>query len=175
LIEGKSENDLLNGSGRSFYADGTLEYEGTWKNGLRHGNGKGHGRTAPSAMKAGSQKAFPTADTSYCHNGNKTYDGYWSAGKKNGYGRLYDKEGDIIENVLIGRGTCYFPENDEYGRISYTGSFANGMFDGHGTMNRKEGAVYKGSRKDGVRDCRIYNIGDNLSNQTTYRAISILT
>ncbi len=133
------------------------------------------GRTAPSAMKAGSQKAFPTADTSYCHNGNKTYDGYWSAGKKNGYGRLYDKEGDIIENVLIGRGTCYFPENDEYGRISYTGSFANGMFDGHGTMNRKEGAVYKGSRKDGVRDCRIYNIGDNLSNQTTYRAISILT
>ena len=118
----------------SYWKNGIPGYEGELSYGLPNGSG-----------------------VSYYPDGKPAYEGRWTAGKKNGTGRLYDRngvlyyEGEIRDDRIDGKGIYYFPENDEYGRKWYYGSFTDGIFNGLGTMLWIDGTLYEGEWKDGRR------------------------
>ncbi len=68
-----NEDDKPHGQGTEYNADGTIEYEGEWKDGWKHGQG-----------------------TLYREDGTKWYEGEWKDGLMHGQGTQYWPDGRIL-------------------------------------------------------------------------------
>jgi antitoxin component YwqK of YwqJK toxin-antitoxin module len=74
---------LKNGLGSASYPNGNLQYEGYWRQDLRHCN-----------VDSADNKNFGVC-TSYYKSGALKYQGGFCANKKNGFGRLYKINGEL--------------------------------------------------------------------------------
>jgi len=127
------------GSGiqRRNYAGG--RYEGTFKDGRRHGIGK------------------------YWWNTGDRYEGRWVNGSRTGQGRYWWANGNryvgqFLNNQLGGQGTFYWRNGSRY-----VGSFANGKFHGYGRIYWSGGARYSGQWSMGNRSDGTYWYPDGRS------------
>ena len=59
-------------------------------------------------------------------------------------------EGFFEENLFHGKGKLTFGANDPQGRQHYRGRFAEGQFQGHGTVVMRSGDSYKAKWEKGV-------------------------
>ncbi|MFN5031718.1 MAG: MORN repeat-containing protein [Flavobacteriia bacterium] len=110
--------DCYNGFGKKIYAKG--EYEGSWRNGERNGQGK---------------MTWSTGDS---------FEGNWENGNMKGYGvYVYGNgkkyEGEFINGLREGRGTMYFLNGQKY-----KGDWKQGLRTGQGEFFFKNGDYYNG-------------------------------
>ena len=124
---GQFRENLRNGMGRYFLADGSV-YDGQWRDGVMNGLG-----------------VFTWPDGSI-------FDGVWKDGKRNGQGLLRKADGFLydgqwVNNTMEGRGSAIYPNGQKY-----EGSFSNGRREGRGTIVFTNGAVYEGRFRDDAVD-----------------------
>lgn len=130
-VEGTYLNGAINGAGKKYYSDGTILFEGTYKNGI--------------AVKG----------SSYLNDGNVQYIGEWDGDNYNGRGTLYWQNGNIRfegnwrNNKRSGRGTSY----REDGTIEYVGEWQDGQHAGYGKLYFEDGTLYyEGRFRAGVEN-----------------------
>lgn len=123
-----NQNHQPEGNGTAHYSKGPIvEYEGCWKNGRYHGQGR---------------VVYASGDV---------YTGVWEASIRQGTGTLQWKDGrqytgDWEANVRTGSGVFTWPSGDRY-----EGEFVNGQRSGSGMFVFGEsGAYYAGEWKQGV-------------------------
>ena len=137
-MEGTWKNGaIIHGKKFNLKKDGTVEYEGTFKNGVYDGNG-----------------VLLTNDSFL----EEKYEGIFKDGMKNGMGRVYyhdqgnwnlDFEGNFKRDKKCGFGKEYL----EYGskiRPFYVGDFRDDDYHGKGTMYMENGDTIIGTFKNGV-------------------------
>ncbi|MDX5321400.1 MAG: protein kinase, partial [Bacteroidota bacterium] len=80
IYKGQWKNDKYNGKGKMTWSDGDY-YEGSYSNGLRHGMG------IYVIVSSGNIKGCPDC---------RKYQGYWKENDKSGFGKCYDKYGNLL-------------------------------------------------------------------------------
>lgn len=129
--EGELQNDKYNGAGRLYWQNGTMYYDGEWSEGMRQGSG-----------------------TSYREDGTKIYEGEWNGDAYSGYGKEYFEDGVTIyyegrwaNGQKNGYGTEYYRD----GIKRYDGAWQNGRLNGNAKWYWEDGALfYDGDFVDGV-------------------------
>jgi len=122
VYSGGWSNNMRSGQGTRRYVNGDV-YVGGWQNDLEHGKGK-----------------YTWADGDY-------YDGDWVLGDKSGKGTfsyqsgdVVTYEGDVVNNVLTGKATVTYRNQNVY-----TGDVKDGKRDGTGEMAFADGTSYTGA------------------------------
>lgn len=128
--EGDYKNNLKHGFGHENVIGGRIGYEGQWSNDLFHGEGK-----------------------IFRRDGTIEYDGEWKNCYGHGLGRIYSQEGNLeydgewINNLPHGKGSKY----DTDGRIEYKGLYSNGLKNGDGKEFKNGRLIYEGQFSNGLR------------------------
>jgi hypothetical protein len=125
--EGAYKGGLKHGQGKMIYASGD-SYNGAWEDDLKHGEGK---------------MIYADGDS---------YNGAWEDDLKHGEGKMIyadgrTYEGDWKKGVMDGEGI--FIDND---KTKYIGSFKNNRMHGKGKFTSPNGATYEGDWMQGVMD-----------------------
>ena len=122
MYEGKLQNDKYSGTGTLYWGNGTVSYYGDWSEGKRHGSG-----------------------TSYREDGTKEYEGGWNGDTYSGYGLEYFEDGVTIyyegrwaNGRKNGNGTEYYTNG--YNR--YEGAWQNGTLHGKAKWYWENGALF---------------------------------
>jgi len=139
------------GSGKYIFDDGSC-YEGSYKNGERHGTGVytyASGSCYTGNWVNGERNGIGTMH--YANGG--WYTGLWTDGEWSGNGTgkyIFDDgssyEGDYRDGKRHGIGTYLYADGS-----SYTGSWENGEKNGTGTMHYANGGWYTGTWQNGSR------------------------
>ncbi len=149
---GAWKNSQLNGYAVTYYADGSINQEGIFKD-----NKFLKAQTKPKAPHVWALPACPSSG--YFHNcygthtwgGGLKYIGDWKNNKKNGQGTLTSGKGDKYvgdwkDDKYHGQGTVTFANGN-----SYVGEFKNGKKHGQGTYTWASGNSYVGEYENGKR------------------------
>ena len=124
--EGEWKDGKRHGQGKFTYASGDT-YEGEWKDGNEHGQGRltyPNGYTYEGEYKDGYQHGqgkYTDADGS-------TYEGEWKDDKKHGQGKFTYADG-----------------------TTYEGEFKDGKYHGQGKLTNRYGDIYEGEWKCGMK------------------------
>lgn len=137
------------GKGTTYDECGRREFVGCWKDGLRHGSGTGFHKNGNVCSLLTMVQGRPTSGSFYSMDGTLQYEG-----------QVCHTQG--VNTTPHGHGQMY----DEQGRLLYVGQFANGWFQGTGTLYRGGTVLYEGDfrlnrpcgigkifRKDGTVSC----------------------
>jgi hypothetical protein len=129
-ISGNLVHGVPNGQGRGYTPSGKLVYEGEFKGGKFHGQGK------------------------YFVNGELVYEGGFAHNQYEGYGKLYNKEyveyeGEFKQNEWHGKGKLYDTISH---LLAYDGEFRDGIRQGQGIEYPWRNSVYKGAFNNGYRE-----------------------
>lgn len=130
-LEGSYVDGSLNGAGKKYYPDGTILFDGDYKNGRS------------------------VRGISYFSDGNIRYTGEWDGNEYEGNGKLYWKsgsiryDGDWLDDKRTGSGTSY----REDGTIEYIGGWSENNYSGYGKLYYEDGTTlqYDGRYNDGVQ------------------------
>lgn len=145
--EGSYFDGKLNGSGRKYYSNGDILFEGTYRNNSAV-FGTSYFRTGGVRYKGDwNDSQYNGKGTLYWQDGGIRYDGSWSDGNRDGQGSSYSEDGTIEydgewkNDRYNGYGISY----REDGGLSYAGEWNQGNWDGYGTAYRANGKpLYKG-------------------------------
>lgn len=137
---GEMLDGLRDGRGQMVWGSGDI-YEGDWRRGFMHGQGKYTYMTTEDRSTAKSEEE--TKNTSPKAK-NDVYIGDWFEGKRHGKGSLAYRNGDVYDGSWLhdertGEGEMLHAD----GRV-YVGSFIKGKKDGRGMQTWAEGSRYKG-------------------------------
>jgi hypothetical protein len=148
------------GAGRMRYADGAV-YQGEFVNGLREGSGT---LVFPSVESPSSEVRYVGTFKANVADGRGTmeykdgsrYEGGWVRGRRSGDGKLTQATGTTVEgnwadNHPVQATIRFAPAQSPGAAVRYTGSFKDGKFSGHGTMDYANGGTYTGGWLDGLR------------------------
>lgn len=127
--EGEIKNDKKAGTGKQYYADGSIAYEGVFAEDVFEGEG-----------------------TENYLGGKVKYKGEFKAGLYSGKGVRYDEKGTLIYKGSF-EGGLFSGEGRYYGKdgqLVYDGSFLNGLFDGKGKLYKNGTLFYEGSFLGGM-------------------------
>lgn len=149
IFAGVVKEGVRDGSGRLDWSNGDY-YEGSFKNGLRHGFGilveqkntrKYEGSWVLSQKEGKGTETFANGDI---------YTGEFSRDKFNGHGVLTTKggfyKGNFKDGLKDGIGIMMFKSN-----CRYEGHWNRGRFDGRGLYIWSDGRRYEGQWNNGVR------------------------
>jgi|GEM_PF-3308421 len=132
MYQGHQRLGKISGTGKYFYYDGVLRYEGQWVNGIAEDFG-----------------------TEYSPSGRKLYEGEWKDGSKHGKGKTFyangsiQYEGDFYNGYKKGQGTLY----DIKGNMLYKGGWDLDKYNESGAEYKKDGILgYEGNWKYGLKD-----------------------
>ncbi|KAM7262914.1 hypothetical protein ACFE04_000597 [Oxalis oulophora] len=152
LTNGESYSGTLlgnapEGSGKYVWSDGCM-YEGEWKRGMRHGNGKikfPSGAIYDGEFSGGYMHGAGT----YFGSDKLTYKGRWRLNLKHGLGYQVYPNGDIHEGSWI-QGTPEGPGKYTFANGNvYLGNFKGGKMSGKGTLTWINGDLFEGSWLNG--------------------------
>lgn len=172
---GNWSNDMLNGATSHFDKNGNLIYSGTTKNGKKNGAGitynNFNGNILIGKWQDGVFMDYCTEistdgvliysggyrnnmrngyGTLYDLDGNVMYIGNWKDNKYDGEGKLYLKDGKIIEGTFIGGVVSgKATETNIKGFKIYEGEWENNLYNGIGRKYFKNGGYCEGKFKDG--------------------------
>lgn len=169
---GEQKKGKFDGKGIEYASDGKIIYDGYWKNSKFHGqgtrnfndgqytgqwaNGKKNGKGIILYHKGDKHIGEWKDDllikgSYYDKNGKVKYEGDFNNGFRHGKGKVYFEsgiyEGDIVKNILEGKGTIKYDNGN-----SYTGDWKDGNFNGKGTYKWKVGNSYTGDYVNGNRE-----------------------
>ena len=125
LYDGEWKDGKRHGEGREFDTFGSLVYTGEWRDGVRHGKGEFY-----------AQEIGGTGTGRYLH-----YVGEFSGGAFHGEGKEYAEQGDLlyvgpfVEGLRDGFGVEYHP--DAQRQVKFEGRFKAGKRQGHGKLFSK--------------------------------------
>lgn len=132
MYQGQQRLGKISGTGKYFYDDGVLRYEGQWANGIAEGFG-----------------------IEFSPTGRMVYEGEWKDGSRHGKGKTFyadgklQYEGDFYNGYRSGQGTLY----DITGNIIYKGGWDLNKYNEYGAENEKDGLLgYEGNWKYGLKD-----------------------
>ena len=126
---GDMKDDKKAGTGKQYYADGSIAYEGAFAEDVFEGDG-----------------------TENNQGGKVKYKGAFKGGLYSGKGVMYDEKGTVIYNgsfeggLFSGDGRYYGKD----GQLVYDGSFVDGLFDGEGKLYKNGTLFYEGSFLGGM-------------------------
>ena len=153
---GEVSNNLPNGKGIMYYANGNKEYEGMFKDGQFHGTGTSYFENGKleyaGQWKEGYMDGYGEA---YWENGFKCYEGTFKDGFFDGVGTFYREKdgtkkyaGEFKDEYPNGQGTFYYLD----GKVEYTGQVKDDQPNGPGTSYYKSGSIeYTGTFSNGYR------------------------
>jgi hypothetical protein len=133
---GKDDQGRPHGVGKLVYPSedvyGRRVYDGSWHQGLWHGNGS-------VSWASGT-----------------TYSGTFKNGEMHGKGKITwshggSYEGAFDKGVRQGRGRYVYPCADRFGRLEYDGLWERNQKSGKGTLKWSSGELYRGDWLDGQR------------------------
>ena len=126
---GKILNEAPHGTGKLYYKNGNIKYEGEFVDGKKEGNGK------------------------YIYENGKYYSGQWLNDYRHGKGILFYKndnikyDGEFANDKFEGKGKLYYKN----GKIRYEGEFVNNKFEGKGKYIYESGNYYDGQWLNGKK------------------------
>ena len=140
--KGEVKEDSPHGLGKLSHSKGALSYEGSWMNGLRHGEGKvvyADGSTYEGSWKNGLRYG---EGKMVCADGS-TYEGSWKNGCRHGEGKVVYSNGLTYQGSWendspCGRGTS------RRNNHTFSGMFLNGRLNGFGKAVYADGSSYEG-------------------------------
>lgn len=173
MFEGRLEEGLIQGTGRSFDENGLLLYSGDYVDGLYSGKGSLYDAGALIYEGEFADGVYSGKGSLYEDNA-LIYQGEFSGGAYDGTGTLYEKDGRLLyvgefaDGLRSGTGTAYadgkrcykgeFSDDlyngegiqyDTDGRIRYRGSFLDGLYSGTGTLTLDHGVTVQGEFENG--------------------------
>lgn len=173
MFEGRLEEGVIQGTGRSFDENGLLLYSGDYVDGVY--SGKGSLYDAGALIYEGkfedgvfcgtgslyqddvliyrgefSNGVYDGTGTLYEEDGRLLYAGEFSAGLRSGTGTAYAEgkrcyKGEFSDDLYNGEGIQY----DADGSIRYRGSFLDGLYCGTGTLNLGNGGTVQAEFENG--------------------------
>ena len=148
-IGGYKEN-VPSGNGTMIWNDGTT-YVGQFKFGLKFGSGI---ETYPNGTKITGNWVRDQVNgfgiIRYSEDSDiLAYEGYFKDGLFNGNGTLIWRKGTIYNGgfkneKFEGLGIITFPQDDIHNRVTFEGTFENGIEKINGTLTMKNGDIYRG-------------------------------
>lgn len=202
LFIGEYEDNHREGHGREKYWDGSI-YEGTWKNGLKDGNGVlqipeisvSYKQTWKNGiLKYGQDiERNQNGDIVFSgeyknnlrdgsgierHDDGTIFDGYWKRGLRHGKGVLYDSDRTYNQTWKRGgikHGTVV--ERNQNGTVVYEGEYRDNKRGGYGTEYYENGCRYTGHWKNGLKHGRgvLYIPNTNVSYDEEWRNGKIMS
>lgn len=176
VFSGIYEDNHREGHGTEKYWDGSI-YEGSWKNGLKHGDGalqipdlnEIYNQTWKKGILKYGKDIERNQNGDIVFNGEykndqrngygmerqengSIFNGYWRKGLKHGNGVLYDSDktyNQTWKRGIIKHGMVL--ERNQNGAVIYEGEYRNNKRDGSGTEYQENGNVYNGKWKFGLR------------------------
>ena len=152
--EGHWRDGKRDGAGINYFADGKIEFKGTWSldkyisgyGVMKNENGEIYEGDFMDGKKHGKGiMKYPNTNK----NKEEVYEGEWANDERSGKGVVKFCNGDIYEGEWAadkqnGIGIIKYSENNEKNRLSYDGKWKNGMINGFGVMNWKDGTRFEG-------------------------------
>lgn len=140
---GSFKNGIREGNGKMYYTSRNV-YDGNWLNNVKNGKGK-------FTFIDGSEYNGDWKNDKYEGNGElkwasgHKYNGTWVNDKKSGYGTYTwpngnTYTGDFLDGKYEGKGNFKYANGD-----TYVGNFKNEKFDGYGELKKADGKVKKGN------------------------------
>ncbi|CAM0957584.1 unnamed protein product [Alopecurus aequalis] len=138
------------GTGRYIWSGSSCVYEGEWKRGMRHGQGR---TLWPSgaAYEGEYSAGYMDGEGTYVgSNSSSTYKGQWKLNRKHGLGLQTYPNGDMyqgswIQGQMEGHGRYTWANGN-----SYVGTMRNGLMSGKGFLTWKTGDSFQGNWLDGM-------------------------
>jgi len=144
------------GDGRMEYANHDI-YDGQWKNGIRHGQGKMISQDGVYIGQFCKDLKDGKGRMEYCDGG--MYEGNWSLGKRHGKGAwsnhikpgyVASYSGDWVYDVREGNGELLFNTGDKY-----SGPIVAGQPHGHGRMLLESGVIFDAKFTNGIMEGKL--------------------
>jgi hypothetical protein len=149
IYEGQWRNGLKHGQGKLFESD-KQEYEGEWNKGRRHGQGKQVDRKCGIVYEGVWRGGYRHGQGRQVDSGG-VYEGEWNKGRRHGRGKQVDADGTVYDgewdnDCRYGQGTRSYT----LGAV-YEGGWRNDRRHGRGKEVDADGTVYEGEWKNGCR------------------------
>ncbi|XP_047094344.1 phosphatidylinositol 4-phosphate 5-kinase 9-like [Lolium rigidum] len=144
------EMQIPEGTGRYIWAGSSCVYEGEWRRGMRHGQGKTlwpSGATYEGEYSAG----YMDGEGTYVSpDGASSYKGQWKLNRKHGLGLQTYPSGDMyqgswVQGQMEGHGRYTWANGN-----SYVGTMRNGLMSGKGVLTWNTGESFQGNWLDGM-------------------------
>ncbi|XP_047094878.1 phosphatidylinositol 4-phosphate 5-kinase 9-like [Lolium rigidum] len=144
------EMQIPEGTGRYIWSGSSCVYEGEWRRGMRHGQGKTlwpSGATYEGEYSAG----YMDGEGTYVSpDGASSYKGQWKLNRKHGLGLQTYPSGDMyqgswIQGQMEGHGRYTWANGN-----SYVGTMRNGLMSGKGVLTWNTGESFQGNWLDGM-------------------------
>jgi hypothetical protein len=140
---------MPHGPGRMVYEDDGRTYDGDWRHGRWHGNGRAtfaNGDTYKGEYRFDQRHGKGM----YCWSDGRVFDGAFSEDKRHGKGKFKwpdgaTYEGDFVQGQREGHGQYSFSDGGYY-----VGSWIDGRYEGFGECHWEDGRTYKGEWKSGM-------------------------
>lgn len=176
----------LNGSGKKYRADGSVSFDGEYKDGSGVSGTTFYENGNPRYKGEWKEGNYNGEGIQYWESGEKRYDGSWNNGKRDGYGTSYREDGTLEyignwkeDQYDSNYGKLYYEDGET---IYYEGGFSSGKRNGDGTSYRQDGKKeYQGNWKSGNWDGKgtwhwengkKYYVGDFVDGQPDGNGIS---
>ncbi len=163
IYNGDFKNGNKEGRGILFNTDGTIKYTGEFKRDVYSGEGTlkyDNGNIYTGEFSAGLPNGTGELKT---ESGTVIYTGQWKKGLYNGDGRLYNEDGSYSDGKFVnGTAKGKLVIYDENGMIKYNGVVINSKPDGSGICYQNGEKVYDGQLSEGVKSGtgRLYSNGE---------------
>jgi 1-phosphatidylinositol-4-phosphate 5-kinase len=144
------EMRIPEGTGRYIWSGSCCVYEGEWRRGMRHGQGKTlwpSGATYEGEYSAG----YMDGEGTYVGpDGASSYKGQWKLNRKHGLGLQMYPSGDMyqgswIQGQMEGHGRYTWANGN-----TYVGTMKNGLMSGQGVLTWNTGDSFQGNWLDGM-------------------------
>lgn len=155
--EGGLQNDKYSGTGTLYWENGTLMYSGEWSEGKRQGNGTSYRKDGTEVYEGGwNDDTYSGYGKEYFEDGVAIYyEGRWANGRKNGNGTEYYKNGNNRYAGTWQNGTLNGKAKWywENGALFYDGDFVAGIMSGFGKLYSDQNVLeYSGNMENGMRN-----------------------
>lgn len=155
MFEGTYENGSAT-SGTFYNQDGGIRYEGKWSGKQYQGEGKlywSDGQLRYDGQWLEDQRSG--YGTSYREDGTKEYEGYWEKDQYSGYGTKFFEDGETVSYEGRFSKGIYTGQGTEYYRknvMRYSGEWDEGNFNGYGVWYWESGRkFYEGDFENGTQ------------------------
>ncbi|PNT75254.1 hypothetical protein BRADI_1g29140v3 [Brachypodium distachyon] len=147
IYSGALSGEIPEGSGRYIWSDSCCMYEGEWRRGMRHGQGR---TLWPSGAIYQGEYSGGYMDGEGTYVGSSSYKGRWKLNRKHGLGLQTFPNGDIfqgswVQGQMEGHGRYTWANGN-----TYVGTMRNGLMSGKGILTWNNGDSFQGSWLDGM-------------------------
>ncbi|KAF7018621.1 hypothetical protein CFC21_031892 [Triticum aestivum] len=150
LYSGTLSGGVPEGTGRYVWSGSGCVYEGGWRRGMRHGNGRTEWPSG-AVYEGEYSGGFMDGEGTYTNGSpSSSYKGQWKLDRKHGLGLQAHANGDVyqgswVQGQMEGQGRYTWANGN-----SYVGTMRNGLMSGKGVLTWSTGDSFQGNWVAGV-------------------------